>query len=45
MSAPNGSRSAFLLGPGWIVGVGNGLILGYLMMPERNERSPALAAA
>ena len=21
----------FLLGPGWIVGVGNGLILGYLM--------------
>ena len=21
----------FLLGPGWVVGVGNGLILGYLM--------------
>jgi hypothetical protein len=24
----------FLLGPGWVVGVGNGLILGYLMFPS-----------
>jgi hypothetical protein len=25
----------FLLGPGWVVGIGNGLILGYLMWASR----------
>ncbi|HEY8777122.1 MAG TPA: DUF4386 domain-containing protein [Candidatus Dormibacteraeota bacterium] len=36
----------FLLGPGWVVGWGNGLILGYLMyrselVPRRPDRWPA----
>ena len=30
----------FLLGPGWVVGVGNGLILGYLMYRSGSGAAP-----